>query len=133
MQMKSKTYASLCVATIGLTLFGCGLGEPSNAQIESSLRKPLLAQVKEDGAPSYYLDDLKKNLKIVLLKNKGCKPTVDKTFECDVSLELDFPEYRIDNRQPSIDAQKNSVDVSAKYFITSDGWAAEIITIRPTK
>ncbi len=132
MRKKYKTGAALGMAAVGLVLVGCGLGEPSKSQIESSLRQPILAQVKEDGAPSYYLDDLQKNLKIALLKNNGCKPTVEKTFECDVTLELVFPEYRKGNG-PSIDAQKNSIDVSAKYLMTSSGWSAEILTIRPTK
>lgn len=124
---------SLGVAVVGLTLVGCGLGEPSNSQIESSLRQPVLAVVKEDGAPSRYLEVLQKGLKITVIKNNGCKPAEEKTFECDVYLELDFPEYGGGNGLPKIESQKNSVDVKAKYLMTPNGWETKIVSIVPIK
>ena len=133
MRTNYKIGASLGVAFVGLFLVGCGLGEPSNSQIESSLRQPILAVVKEDGAPTSYLEVLQKSLKITVIKNNGCKPAEEKTFECNVYLELDFPAYGGGNGLPKIDSQKNSVDVKAKYLMTASGWETKILSVGPIK
>lgn len=133
MRKNSITCAALGIAAVGLTLVGCGLGEPSNAQIESSLRQPLLAQLKEDGAPQSYLEVLQKNMKITVVKNDGCKPTVERTYECDVSIELDLPEYNHGNGTPKVDAEKLTGDIKAKYIMTPNGWEAQLIAVRDFK
>lgn len=125
MQKKSKTCAAIGIAAVGLTLVGCGLGAPSNAQIEASLRQHLLLGANEDNPPLSYIENLQKNLKVTVLKNNGCKPVEEKAFECDLTLEIDVPEYKRGDGLPDLEAKKQTAEVKAKFVRTPDAWEAK--------
>ena len=130
MHKESKNYVAIGIATIGLTLVGCGLGEPSNAQIEASLRQHLLVAAKEDSPPLSYIENLQKNLKVTVLKNNGCKPVEEKAFECDLTLEIDVPGYKRGDGLPDLEAKKQSAEVKAKFIRTPDAWQAQDVTAK---
>lgn len=128
MQIKSQIYAALGIAAVGITLVGCGLGAPSNTQIEASIRQLILTGFKEDGAPSSYMENLQNNLKVTVLKNNGCKPAEEKAFECDLTLEIDAPGYKRGGGLPDLEAKKQTAEVKAKFVRTPDAWVAQDVT-----
>lgn len=128
-----KNYTTATALVIGVftcTLVGCGLGEPSKSAIETSLRQKYLEMSNEEGAPASYIENLKKNLKVTVLKNNGCQMVGEKTYECDVSLELDVPEYKRGNGLPDLEAVKKTIDLKAKYIMSSSGWEVQSETDR---
>lgn len=77
-----------------------------------------------------YIENLQKNFKVTVLKNNGCKPVEDKSFECDLALELDVPEYKRGDGLPNIEAEKRTAEVKAKVTRTSNGWEVQQIPSR---
>lgn len=126
---KNKINAAIGLGIISVStmLVGCMLGEPSTADIESSLRQNLILEAKQETDSSRYIEFVEKNLKLTVLKNNGCKPSEDKAYVCNVSAEFDLPEYSMGNGFPKLEAIKKSADVKVKLTRAQNGWVAEEI------
>ncbi len=118
----TKRAAVIGVAVVGLVLTGCGLGEPSNAQIESTIRAYATEVLVKDGAP---IDVINKKLKVTILKNNGCVPDGDKSYICDVHAELQIPKEKTNPSDSDVEIRQD--DLKGKYTRSQNGWTVEEI------